>query len=150
GAERLFSGEIGFEISWLLPAALVAFVLVLVSRWVLRPRAARTDVVAGAALVFGFWALINGGSLSVMQGGMHAYYSMSIAPAIAALVALGAHEVWLRRAEVFGKLGLALLIAAAGVWGFVLLHRNADWLPALRWVILAATVVAVLALVVAA
>ncbi|WP_425298012.1 ArnT family glycosyltransferase, partial [Nocardia brasiliensis] len=32
GPTRLFTGEIGFEISWLLPAALLAFGLVLVSR----------------------------------------------------------------------------------------------------------------------
>ncbi|MFE3797721.1 ArnT family glycosyltransferase, partial [Nocardia tengchongensis] len=32
GPDRMFTGEIGFEISWLLPAALVAFALVLLSR----------------------------------------------------------------------------------------------------------------------
>src|SRR5690242_12462699 len=40
GPTRLFTGEFGFEIGWLLPAALVALVLVLVSRW----RAPRTDL----------------------------------------------------------------------------------------------------------
>lgn len=147
---RMFTGEIGFEISWLLPAALVAFVLLLVSRWGLRPRAPRTDLVGGATLVFGLWLLINGGSLSAMKGGMHAYYSMSIAPAVAALIGLGVHEMWLRRAELLGKLGLAALIAAAGGWGFVLLARYATWMPPLRWAILGATLLAVLGLVVAA
>jgi hypothetical protein len=40
------------------------------------------------------------------------------------------------------------MVAATGIWGFVLLHRTADWLPALRWIelvaaILVATAVAV-------
>lgn len=146
GALRLFQGEIGFEISWLLPAALVAFVLVLLSRG----RAPRTDLVRGGALLFGLWMIIDGISLSAMKGGMHAYYSLAIAPAVAGMFAIGAFEMWRRWATGPGRLGLAALIAATGGWGFVLLQRNSDWQPWLRVSILVVTIVAVLGLLVAA
>nr|WP_231387003.1 glycosyltransferase family 39 protein [Nocardia sp. BMG111209] len=142
GPTRMFAGEIGFEISWLLPAAVVAFLLVLVLRW----RAPRTDLVRGAALLFGLWLLIDAAAFSAMKGGMHAYYTLAIAPAVAGSAALGAHEVWQRRGTAAGRAGAAALVAAGGVWGFVLLHRNASWQPWLRWTILAVTVPAVVAL----
>ncbi|MQY30480.1 ArnT family glycosyltransferase [Nocardia aurantia] len=143
GPTRMFAGEIGFEISWLLPAAVVAFVLVLVLRW----RAPRTDLVRGAALLFGLWLLIDSVAFSGMKGGMHAYYTLAIAPAVAGSLALGAHEAWARRGTAAGRIGGALLVAAGGGWAFVLLRRNASWQPWLRWAILAVTVVAVVALV---
>ncbi|MBF6173857.1 glycosyltransferase family 39 protein [Nocardia blacklockiae] len=138
GPTRMFTGEIGFEISWLLPAAAVAFVLVLVSRW----RAPRTDAVRAAALVFGLWLLVDAAAFSTMKGGMHAYYTLAIAPAVAGGFALGVHEVWLRRETAFGRIGGAALILAGGVWTFVVLQRNGAWQPWLRWVILVAAVVA--------
>jgi hypothetical protein len=36
---------------------------------------------------------------------------------------------------------LALMAAATGVWAFILLDRTPDWLPALRWIVLAGSVV---------
>nr|WP_245568635.1 glycosyltransferase family 39 protein [Nocardia concava] len=143
GPDRLFTGEIGFEISWLLPAALLAFVLVLVSRG----RRPRTDLMRGATLVFGLWLVIDGVLFAAMKAGMHAYYTLAIAPAIAGCFALGVHELWRRRGEAFGRVGGAALILAAGVWGFVLLQRNSGWQPWLRWTILAVVVIAALGLI---
>ncbi|MFC9441127.1 ArnT family glycosyltransferase [Nocardia sp. NPDC057030] len=142
GPWKLFTGEIGFEISWLLPAALLAFAVVLISRW----RAPRTDRIRGAALVFGLWLIIDGIAFTTMKGGMHAYYTLAIGPAVAATFALGVHEVWRRRAETFGRIGSAAMILATGVWAFVLLTRNADWLPWLRWTLLAVSALAALGL----
>ncbi|MFE9576192.1 glycosyltransferase family 39 protein [Nocardia sp. NPDC006044] len=142
GPWKLFTGEIGFEISWLLPAALLAFAVVLVSRW----RAPRTDQIRGAALVFGLWLIIDGIAFTAMKGGMHAYYTLAIGPAVAGMFAIGVHEVWRRRAEGFGRIGSAAMVLATGVWSFVLLNRNADWLPWLRWTLLAVAVLAALGL----
>ncbi|MBF6128671.1 ArnT family glycosyltransferase [Nocardia brasiliensis] len=142
GPTRLFTGEIGFEISWLLPAALLAFGLVLVSR----RRTPRTDPMRGAALVFGLWLLIDGIAFSTMQGGMHAYYTLAIGPAVAGMFALGVHEMWRQRAAAFGRIGAAALIFATGGWAFVLLGRNVEWLPWLRWTVLAISALAVLGL----
>ncbi|MGF6889293.1 4-amino-4-deoxy-L-arabinose transferase-like glycosyltransferase [Nocardia sp. GAS34] len=142
GPARLFTGEFGFEIGWLLPAALMALVLLLVAR---RGRP-RTDSIRGAAIVFGVWLIIDGGVLSYMSGTVIPYYTLSIAPAVAALTAIGLHEMWGARDTWFGRGGAAALVLVSGVWGFVLLHRNAGWLPPLRWTLLAVDVIAAAAL----
>ncbi|GAA5082770.1 glycosyltransferase family 39 protein [Nocardia iowensis] len=146
GLGRLFTGESGFEISWLVPAALLAFVLVLASRWGLP----RTDPIRGAALVFGLWLIIVGGAFSAMGAIEHSYYTLALAPAAAGTVAVGVHELWLRREEAFGKLGAAALVLTMGVWAFVVLQRNSDWMPWLRWTIAATAVVAAFGLVITA
>jgi 4-amino-4-deoxy-L-arabinose transferase-like glycosyltransferase len=146
GPTRLFTGEIGFEISWLLPAALLAFAVVLASRW----RAPRTDPIRGAALAFGLWLIFDGIAFTTMQGDMHAYYTLAIGPAVAGMFALGVHEVWHRRTDVFGRIGAATLVLASGLWAFVLLQRNADWQPWLRWTIAAASILVALGLIAAA
>ena len=138
GLPRLFSGEFGFEIGWLLPAALLAVLLVLVAR----RSAPRTDLVRGAAIVFGGWMVVDGLVLSFMHGTIHPYYCLSLAPAVAGMFAIGVHEMWCRRESRFGRAGLAALILVTGVWSWWILHRNGGWLPPLRWTILAVTVTA--------
>ena len=142
GLRRLFSGEFGFEIGWLLPAALLAVVLVLISR----RRAPRTDLVRAGAILFGGWLLVDGLVLSYMNGMIHPYYCLSLAPAVAGMFAIGVHEMWGKRSTWFGRLGLAVLIGSTGVWSWWILGRNAEWLPALRWTILAMTIAAIVAL----
>jgi 4-amino-4-deoxy-L-arabinose transferase-like glycosyltransferase len=142
GLTRMFTGEFGFEISWLIPAALLALVFVLVSRG----RAPRTDLVRASAILFGGWLLVDGLVLSYMKSMVHPYYCLSFVPAVAGMFAIGAHEMWARRESWFGRVGLAAMVLGTGVWSWWLLGRNADWLPALRWVILAVAVVATAAL----
>ena len=90
GWSRLFGGEFGFEIGWLIPAALLATVLVVFSRG----RAPRTDLVRAAALLFGGWLVVDGSVLSFMHGSIHPYYCLSIAPPMAAMFAIAVHELW--------------------------------------------------------
>jgi 4-amino-4-deoxy-L-arabinose transferase-like glycosyltransferase len=141
GLTRMFSGEFAFQISWLLPAALLAVVLVLVGRG----RAARTDLVRAGVMLFGGWLVLNGLVLSFMKG-MHGmippYYCMSIAAPSAAMFAIGVVELWRCRESWLGRLGLPTLVLVTGLWGCWMLHRNTQWLPALRWAVLAVTVVA--------
>jgi 4-amino-4-deoxy-L-arabinose transferase-like glycosyltransferase len=143
GLSRLFSGEFGFEIGWLVPAALLATVLVIVSR----ARAPRTDLVRAAAILFGGWLVVDGLVLSFMHGMIHPYYCLSIAPAVAAMFAIGVHQMWINREKWRYRGGLAVLVLATGAWSWWLLGQNADWLPPLRWAILTVTVVAAVALV---
>jgi 4-amino-4-deoxy-L-arabinose transferase-like glycosyltransferase len=142
GLPRLFSGEFGFEIGWLVPAALLATILVVLSRG----RAPRTDLTRAAAILFGGWLLVDGVVLSFMHGSIHAYYCLSIAPPVAAMFAIGVHELWQHREKGLYRAGLAVLLGGTGVWGWVVLGRNAAWLPSLRWTILALAVVAVVAM----
>ena len=146
GLSRLFSGEFSFEIGWLLPAALLAMVLVMVAS----RRAPRTDLVRAAAIVFGGWMVVDGVVLSLMHGSIHPYYCLSLAPAVAGMFAIGVHEMWRRRESRFGRGGFAALILVTGVWSWWILHRNGGWLPPLRWTILAVTVAATVVLLMSA
>jgi 4-amino-4-deoxy-L-arabinose transferase-like glycosyltransferase len=144
GIGRLFGSEMGNEISWLLPAALVGLVGGL---WFTR-RAPRTDRTRAALVLWGGWLLVTGVVFSSMQGTIHPYYTVALAPAIAGLVAIGGQELWQHRAGLTGRLGTAAMVAAAGGWSVVLLGRNPGWLPPLRWIVLSVTVAVCLALLV--
>jgi len=144
GLPRLFSGEFGFEIGWLVPAALLASVLVVLARG----RAPRTDLTRAAAILFGGWLIVDGVVLSFMHGAIHAYYCLSIAPPVAAMFAIGVHETWQRREKWLYRGGLAVLLGGSGVWGWLMLGRNAGWMPGLRWTILALAIIAAIALLI--
>ncbi len=133
GITRLFGASMGGEISWLLPAALLALV---VGLWRTR-RAPRTDAARAALLLWGGWLLVSGLVFSYMSGIIHPYYTVALAPAVAALVAIVGCALWRDRERVPARLALAGLIMATGGWNVVLLDRVSTWLPALRWVILA-------------
>ena len=142
GLPRLFTGEFGFEIGWLVPAALLAVVLVMVARG----RAARTDIVRAGAILFGTWLVIDGLVLSFMKTNVHPYYCLSLAPAVAAMFAIGISEMWRRRDDRLGQIGLATMLMGTAAWSFWILVRNAAWLPPLRWGILVLAVAATAAL----
>ena len=135
---RLLFGEFGFEIGWLVPAA----VLALAWTFVARGRAPRTDVVRAGAILFGGWFLVDGLVLSYMHGTIHPYYSLSIAPPVAAIYAIGLQQAWSRREALRCRAALVATLLAAGVWGWWLLGTSAMAWPALRWSVLAVSVLA--------
>jgi 4-amino-4-deoxy-L-arabinose transferase-like glycosyltransferase len=141
GIGRLFGSAMGLEISWLLPAALIALVLVLALTWT----APRTDRARAAMLLWGGWLLVTGLTFSYMSGTTHPYYTVALAPAVAAVVAIGGRVLWLYRSRPWGRALLATLVVVTAAWGWVLLGR-ADWLPALRWASLTLGVVLALVL----
>ncbi|MEV0622490.1 glycosyltransferase family 39 protein [Nonomuraea sp. NPDC050404] len=135
---RLFDTEAGGQIAWLLPAALV---LLAAATW-LTWRTPRVDPVRAALWVWGSWLLVTGLIFSLMQGIFHAYYTVALAPAIAALAGMGAAVLWERRAH----RTLAMVTAGTAVWSYVLLSRSADWNPWLGVVVLVAGLGAALAM----
>jgi 4-amino-4-deoxy-L-arabinose transferase-like glycosyltransferase len=141
GIFRLFHAEFGGQISWLLPAALISLAAM---AWVSR-RAARTDRTRAAALLWGGWVLVTGLVFSYMNGIIHPYYMVALAPGIAALVGIGAMGLWRARpgsGPLAGRMAAAAGVLASAVWAFVLLDLTPDWLPWLRWVVLVAGVAA--------
>jgi 4-amino-4-deoxy-L-arabinose transferase-like glycosyltransferase len=138
GIFRLFQSEFGGQISWLLPAALISLAAM---AWVSR-RAARTDRIRAAALLWGGWVLVTGLVFSYMNGIIHPYYMVALAPGIAALAGIGAVALWQERLGMAGRVVLGLGIAVTAAWAFVLLGRTPDWLPWLRWVVVVAGAVA--------
>jgi 4-amino-4-deoxy-L-arabinose transferase-like glycosyltransferase len=137
GLHRLFTGEMANEISWLIAVALfvVVFGLYLAARRAL----SRGELCA--LLMWGAWLLVTGVVFSFMGGIVHPYYTVALAPAIAALVGIGAVWAWRRRSSWDGRFALGVMIVLAVASSAVLLHRNAfgpTWLP---WLIGAVAVV---------
>lgn len=145
GLTRLFSGELATEFSWLLPAALIALIAGL---WLTR-RLPRTDRVRAGLLLWGGWLLVTAAVLSYMSRSFHSYYAMELVPAMAALIGIGATQLWQRRAHLAARITLAVMSLATGGWSFVLLHRTPEWLPWLRWTLVALSVIAAAALLIA-
>jgi len=142
GIARLFGDAMGTEISWLLPAALISLAAGL---WYTR-RAPRTDHTRAALLLWGGWLVVTALVFSFMKGIMHPYYTVALGPAIAALVGIAVPELWRGRHVVSQRLVLAAMLAATGVWSFILLTRTPQWLPWLRWVLLIGAILAAAAL----
>ncbi|MWA06675.1 phospholipid carrier-dependent glycosyltransferase [Actinomadura sp. LD22] len=123
GIGRMFGAAIGGQISWLLPAALV---LLAAGLWATR-RAPRTDPARAALLVWGGWLLLTGAVFSEMQGIFHEYYTVALAPAVAALTGIGAALLWERRRTTEGAAFLSVTVAVTAVWAYVLLGRSPGW-----------------------
>ena len=131
GLSRLFSNEFGLEVSWLLPAALVA----LVAGLVVTARRARTDASRAGLIVWGGWLLGTGVVLSYMEGTVHPYYTVALAPGIAACVAIGGQLLWARRTSWVPRLGVLSLVVITAVWTEHLLASDSTFLPWLRWLV---------------
>ena len=141
---RMFSSSIGGQISWLIPSALVLLVVGLY----LRGRTPRTDRRRAAYLVFGGWLVVTGLTFSLMEGIFHEYYTVALAPAVAALVGMGAVEAWEHRDRSVGSVTLAVATAAAATWSFILLSRTTEYGTWLRMSVLAIGLAAALLLLV--
>ncbi|WP_188836201.1 ArnT family glycosyltransferase [Flexivirga endophytica] len=129
GITRMFGSEVGSQVSWLLPSALI----LLGAGIAFRGRSPRTDLRRAAYLVWGGWLLVTALTFSFMAGIFHQYYTVALAPAIAAVVGMGATEAWERRHHAVGSITLSVATAAAATWSFILLTRvtaYGDWLRA--------------------
>jgi 4-amino-4-deoxy-L-arabinose transferase-like glycosyltransferase len=144
GVLRLFRGEFGLEVSWLLPAALVLLAGAVWATW----RAPRTDTARASLIVFGGWLLSTGLTFAYMQGTIHPYYTVALAPAIGALVGIGSVLLWRRRADsapaASGLLALTVLVTCG--WGFELLRTDTSFHPTVKYLELGAAIGALLLL----
>ncbi|RZT12698.1 4-amino-4-deoxy-L-arabinose transferase-like glycosyltransferase [Kribbella sp. VKM Ac-2569] len=138
GVQRLFGGEFASQIAWLLPAALLATIVLVVASG----KAPRTDRKRAFALLWGGWLVVTGLVFSYMQGIIHSYYMIALAPAIGALIGAAMAVLWKRRTEWLPRTTLAGGILLTAGWSFALLNQTPTWQPWLRWVVLAAGVVA--------
>ena len=143
GVFRLFQSEFGGQVSWLIPAALISLGALL---WISR-RAPRTSRVRSFALLWGGWLLVTGVVFSYMQGIIHPYYMVALAPAIGALVGVGAISLLQSGLSIVGRAVAAVGVLVTGIWSYELLERTPAWLPWLRWTVLLAGVLGAIAVV---
>ncbi|WP_020501698.1 glycosyltransferase family 39 protein [Sciscionella marina] len=130
GWARLLGTQMGTQIGWLLPAAVLALGAGL---WMTR-RAPLGDRTRAGFVLWGGWLVVTGAVFSFAQGIVHPYYSVALAPAVGALCGMGAVLVWRRRAVPAARVVLAGTVAIGAVLAGVLLART-DWQPWLRVVV---------------
>ncbi|WP_067571361.1 glycosyltransferase family 39 protein [Nocardia acidivorans] len=142
GITRMFEPQQGGQIAWLIPAALILLAAALLSRG----RAARTDQQRAGLMLWGGWLLVTGLVFSFMKGIFHQYYTVALAPAIAALVGIGATLLWREREKFWARAALALALGVTVATAWMLLSRSASFQPWLRWTVLVAGIAATVAL----
>jgi 4-amino-4-deoxy-L-arabinose transferase-like glycosyltransferase len=147
GITRLFDSASGMatEISWLLPTSLVALGAGL---WLTR-RAPRTDARRALLVALGGWLLVTGLVFSYMQGTIHPYYAVVLAPPIAGIVAVTGRVLWEQRATLAARVVAAVLVEVTVLWNAHLLGLTPTFLPWLPAVLVVAGTAAAVALVAA-
>jgi 4-amino-4-deoxy-L-arabinose transferase-like glycosyltransferase len=121
---RLFGSEMGSQIAWLLPAAAV----LLLAGWWAADRAGRA-----ALLVWGGWLVVTAAVFSYMNGIIHGYYTVALAPAIGAVVGIGAAALWRKRSDPMALAALSGAVALAALQSYLLLT---SWSSALAIAVL--------------
>src|SRR5205823_13515277 len=113
--------------------------------------ACRTDSARAGYFLWGVWFLVTAGVFSSMSGIIHPYYTVALAPAIAALVGAGTVDLWrLRSRSIFGGIGLAIALLVTAFWGARLLATTPTFATGLGTLALVAAFVAAAILIVPA
>ncbi|ROQ38339.1 4-amino-4-deoxy-L-arabinose transferase-like glycosyltransferase [Frondihabitans sp. PhB188] len=145
GITRLFGSEIGGQITWLLPAALI----VMVAAFVAVGRRHRIDARRATLLLFSSWLVVTGLVFSFAGGIFHPYYTVALAAPLAGTLAIGGSILWKAgTAHWWPRVVLAVAMLVTAAWSYVLLARATDWLPWLKFVVVAACVAAAVLLLV--
>jgi 4-amino-4-deoxy-L-arabinose transferase-like glycosyltransferase len=138
GVLRLFASEVGGQIAWLIPAALV----VLVAAVVLTRGAARTDPRRATLVLFAAWFAVTAVAFSVMAGIFHPYYTVALAPPVAGLVAIGGSLLWSARDRLWVRAVAAVTVLGTVAWASVLVSWAGTWAPLLEVVVVGLGVIA--------
>jgi 4-amino-4-deoxy-L-arabinose transferase-like glycosyltransferase len=139
GWGRLFNSLMGGQISWLLPASLIALVIGLAFTL----RSPRTNRARAALILWGGWFVVTAITLSFMTGTVHTYYTVALAPAVAALLGIVTPRLWQSRSTLLSRFGLSSMLLSTGVWSYVLLDRTPSWHPWIRIAVVALCAVAI-------
>jgi 4-amino-4-deoxy-L-arabinose transferase-like glycosyltransferase len=150
GPFRLFGKGLDDQGAWLLPLALgglVAFALLVLGDGRRRHWPDSERPLLAVLFVLGGWFVVEAGVLSFSEGIVHPYYVSALGPGVAAMVGAGAYafaELARRR-----DWRLLLLVAAAGATVAVQLTllSKADYMPWFAVPLIAATALALAALV---
>jgi 4-amino-4-deoxy-L-arabinose transferase-like glycosyltransferase len=146
GAGRLFTGDLGRDTGWLLPAALLAAIWGIASRW----RRPKGDGLRACYVLWGAWLLILGVTFTVTTY-IQTYYTAALVPAVAAVLATAAVSLLQSgtRGDLVRKIGLAIVSAGTTAYAAWLVpaHGGAHvpgWLVPAIIVVGAAAVVVII------
>ncbi|MBJ7464781.1 MAG: glycosyltransferase family 39 protein [Mycolicibacterium sp.] len=128
GWGRLLGNGMGADIGWLLPAALICAG----AGFVLTRRAPRTDPTRAALIIWAGWLVVTAAVFSYANGIVHSYYTVALAPAIAACLGIGSELLWRNRNRPPAATALAATVLVTITLAVVLLARRPDWMPWLR------------------
>lgn len=122
GMLRMLQGEMGYEISWLLPAVVVA----LGAGAYLLARGRLDRLESAGYTMWAVWFVVCAAVFSCMTGMVHPYYTMALAPAVGGLIGLVA---------VRSRAAAAAMVVLAAAWSIAVLHRAGLGPPSVRWAI---------------
>jgi 4-amino-4-deoxy-L-arabinose transferase-like glycosyltransferase len=144
GPFRLLGTTLGGQVSWLLVLAVLGLIVAAT-----RVPWRRLDERGHSLVLWGTWLLTAGAFFSVAEF-FHPYYTVMLAPAIAALAAIGMAALWheYRSASRRGWLLPLVLLATAAVQAYIL-RDYPDWSRWLTPLVVGACLVAALALMMA-
>ena len=143
GILRMFNTELGGQIAWLLPLALIGLVAGL---WLTR-RGGRTDLGRAGYVLWGGWALVTLAVFSEAQGIFHPYYTVALAPALAALAGAGSVALWrLGRTSRWWAWVLPAAVLATALLAADLLGRTPGYDPGLATAVVIGGLLAALAI----
>jgi len=132
GILRMFNGDFGLAIAWLLPAALISLVILV---WNYRYNL-RHDLKRALVLTAGGWLVVYSLIFSLTAGTIHAYYSIIIVPVLAILIGVGIPALWRSyKSKTHEQWCLPLAIILCAATELIILGSDPGWLPALRWII---------------
>ena len=116
----MFGYEWAGQIAWLIPAAAVLFIAGL---WLTR-RQPRVGRLRAGLLLWGGWALVTWATFSFASGIIHEYYAVALAPALAAVVGIGAALCWRLRSHPAACWSLAVALSVSSLYAMWLNLRN--------------------------
>jgi 4-amino-4-deoxy-L-arabinose transferase-like glycosyltransferase len=117
GIARLLSGVFGRDDGWLLPAAALAALAILLER----RRADRRDPLRAAAVLWGMWLVVMWASFSA-ESYPNSYYVAALSPATGALCGAGLALAWRHRNRRMAPAALAGVLLCCVGYGVYLLH----------------------------
>ncbi|HWE55175.1 MAG TPA: glycosyltransferase family 39 protein [Acidimicrobiales bacterium] len=123
GLLRMFDAQFRTQAGWLLPAALAVGIAGLY----LTRHHDRRDPVRASLLLWLGTLVVTGITLSFGRGVIHPYYSVALAPSIAALAGIGAAVAWRDRRTAPGRNRIGAALAATLIWSIWIISSKAPW-----------------------
>jgi 4-amino-4-deoxy-L-arabinose transferase-like glycosyltransferase len=146
GILRMFNEQLGGQIAWLLPLALLGL---LAGLWATR-KERRTGLKRAGYLLWGLWTVVTVLVFSLAKGVVHPYYAIVIGPGLAALVGAGIVALWtLGRHNRWLSWILPAAVLGSALWSAALLKRSSGFAPGLSTAVIVLGSVSAVAIVIA-